>query len=251
MKRSPQVSVKSSSISRELQSINTAGRASSQEGRGATGCCSCNSQGTQMKRHNLYYYSLQKRKLCLCWQTTAVKQPQLYCHLPSYKTATSAGISHKDLVLCPWSSCSLPRAEEDMAPPIAPLTFFRPFPSWERNHIFSGTKHNYSSLQSCISSSHTPSLQLQLSTRLICSLVFHMNSRESWLSLQSLWHCQISCSHHFRDHWHPTTSFPQDFCKALFAIGTGKWFISLGPWNTVCSTWRIGDETCSVLWSVR
>lgn len=62
MKRSPQVSVKSSSVSSELQSINTAGRAFSQEGRGATGCSSCNSKGTQIKRHNLYYYSLQKEE---------------------------------------------------------------------------------------------------------------------------------------------------------------------------------------------
>ena len=59
-KRSPQVSVKSSAVSSELQSINAAGRAFSQEGRGATGCSSCNSKGTQIKRHNLYYYSLQK-----------------------------------------------------------------------------------------------------------------------------------------------------------------------------------------------
>lgn len=59
-KRSPRVKVKSSSVSSELQSINTAGRAFSQEGRGATGCSSCNSKGTPIKRHNLYYYSLQK-----------------------------------------------------------------------------------------------------------------------------------------------------------------------------------------------
>lgn len=60
MKRSPQVSAKSCSVSSELQSINTAGRAFSQEGSGAVGCSPCNSKGTQIKQCNLYYYSLQE-----------------------------------------------------------------------------------------------------------------------------------------------------------------------------------------------
>lgn len=87
-KRSPQVRVKSSSVSSELQSINTAGRAFSQDGRGATGC---SSKGTQIKRHNLYYYSLpRRRELCLCRQTTAVKEPRLCCHSSAYNPEISA-----------------------------------------------------------------------------------------------------------------------------------------------------------------
>lgn len=53
MKRSPQDSVKSSSVSSELQSINTAGRVFSQEGRGATDGSNRNSKGTLIKRHNI------------------------------------------------------------------------------------------------------------------------------------------------------------------------------------------------------
>lgn len=125
MKRSPQASVKSSSVSSELQSINTAGRAFSQEGRGAVGCSPCNSKGTQIKQSNLYYYSLQKEggsvsadKLLLSRSLTGAATDQLY------NIKISADVPQKDLVLWPCSSCSLPRAEADMTLPLATISVF-------------------------------------------------------------------------------------------------------------------------------
>lgn len=151
MKRSPQVSTKSSSVSRELQSIKTAGRAFSEEGRGATGCSSSNSKGTQIKRHSLYYYSLQKRReLWFCWQTTAVKEPQLCCHWSTYNTEISADIFHKGLSPC--SSCSVPRPGADATLPMVMINFL---PPGESNPVFNTTKHSdCSSISNPVSSHH-------------------------------------------------------------------------------------------------
>lgn len=124
MKRSPQVSVKSSSVSSELQSINTAGRAFSQ-GRGAVGCSPCNSKGTQIKQCNLYYYSLQKEG-----SSVSADKPPLSRSLSGaaadqlYNTEISACSPKRPGALC--SSCSLPKA--DMTLPMATINVF-PSPS--------------------------------------------------------------------------------------------------------------------------
>lgn len=130
MKRSPQVSVKSSPVSSELQSINTAGRAFSQAGRGAVGCSPCNSKGTQIKQCNLYYYSLQKEgssvsadKPLLSRNFSGAATDQLY------NTKISADVPQTDLVLCPCSSCPPPRAQADITLPMAAINgFFLPLP---------------------------------------------------------------------------------------------------------------------------
>lgn len=95
------------------------------------GCSPFNSKSTQIKQCNLYYYSLQKEgssvsadKPLLSRSLSAAATDQLY------STKVSVDVPQKDLVLCPCSSCSPPRAEADMTLPMATINgFFLPLPS--------------------------------------------------------------------------------------------------------------------------
>lgn len=149
MKRSPQVSTKSSSVSSELQSIKTAGRAFSQEGRRATGCSSSNSKGTQTKTHSLYYYSLQKEE-----SSGSVDKPllsrSLNCAATDQLTILKSQLIYSTKV---FVHVPLPRAGEMWPFLWLWLTFF--LPPGERNPVFKRTRHsNCSSISNPVPSHH-------------------------------------------------------------------------------------------------
>lgn len=182
MKRSPQVSVKSSSVSSELQSINTAGRAFSQEGRGAVGCSPCNCKGTQIKPCNLYYYSLQKEG-----SSVSADKPLLSRSLSG---AATDGLYNAEISACSpkrtWCFVPVPPAifpeQRQVWPfltlPTATINIF-PFPL-ETGLLYSIKPGTMTVLCSLIP--HLPITDyfpgLQTPIKLSHSSVFHMNCSE-------------------------------------------------------------------------